>query len=162
MMGVMYYHGLRVSEVAGLEARDVRLDGRQLHVRESKGGKDRVLPLVDKTSGMLRAWADARPQVVTKRSGAAFFLSLSKPCYGSPLTPHGARWIVNNYLELAGLRRPGLSCHALRHAHASHVIEAGGDLVALSQEMGHASIETTGVYTHVVDAMAQNPAAYLA
>jgi site-specific recombinase XerD len=161
MMGLMYYHGLRVSEVAKLEMQSVRLEVGQLLIQKSKGSKDRVLPLVDDSTGMLRSWLTIRREMANKRSGAGLFLSLSKATHGAPITSGGVRWVVNRYLTLAGIRRPGVSCHALRHAHASHVIEAGGDLVALSQEMGHASIETTGIYTHVVDAMRQNPAAYI-
>ena len=110
---------------------------------------------------MARSWLTVRRQICTKKSGKAFFLSLSKRNLGGPISVNGIRDQVNHYLKAAGLKRPGVSCHALRHSHASHYIEEGGDIVTLSQEMGHASIETTGIYTHVANAIEHNPAAKL-
>jgi len=133
----------------------------QLQIRKAKGGKDRTLFLIKRTKSLLDRWLIERAHIANHRSAGALFLSFSKNGRGSPLTPAGARYVANHYLKQIGLYRPGLSWHALRHAHASHAIAAGADLIALSQELGHASPETTGIYTHVVDALTQNPAAFL-
>lgn len=161
MIGVMYFHGLRVSEVANLELLDVKMDAKQIHVRSGKGGKDRVLPMIETTHNMLWSWLKVRHQICSKKTGNAFFLSLSQRNLGGPISVNGIRDRVNHALAMAGLKRPGISCHALRHAHASHFVAAGGEIVVLSQEMGHASIETTSIYTHVANAIKSNPAAKL-
>ena len=166
MIGLMYYHGPRASEIVGLTLGDVNLsrDGSpRLTIRGAKGGKDRVLFLVDITIGLLESWLTVR-RCVARGSGPTdpLFVSYSRNGFGSGLTTDGLRHIVNGLLKDVGLYRPGLSCHAFRHAHASAVVAAGGELTALAREMGHASPETTNVYTHVVDAIRQNPAAVLA
>jgi site-specific recombinase XerD len=71
------------------------------------------------------------------------------------------RWVVNGYLKNLGYYRDGLSCHALRHSHAAHAVAAGADLVAVSHELVHRSLDATTPYMHVVDAVKQNPAAVL-
>jgi site-specific recombinase XerD len=163
MIGLMYYHGLRVSEVAALTVGSVVAgDPPKLSIERSKGGRDRVVFLIPKTREWLGAWAARRKSHVTDETDGALFVSFGVTAAGTPLTPDGIRWVVNGYLKDLGYYRPGLSCHALRHAHASHVVAAGGDLVALANEMGHASTETTNVYTHVADAVGRNPAALLA
>jgi integrase/recombinase XerD len=157
---MMYRHGLRVSEVSALNLHDVKQRNR-LHVIGSKGGKSRVILLVEKSLAALEVWQRARLQVANQRSGDAMFLSLSKAHYGARITVAGARWVVQQRLKAAGLYEPGIGPHALRHSHAAHAAAAGVDLHALMEELGHANMETTGVYLHVVDAVEQNPAEHL-
>ncbi len=161
MMGLMYYHGLRVSSVAALSVSDIHTDQNTLSLRNTKGGKNRTIILVSDTVKMLARWTSVRHDFVTKASGDALFLSLSHARLGQRLVTDGIRWIVNRYLARAGVKKDGLSCHALRHAHATHAMDAGADLVALSREMGHSGISTTQVYLHVVDAVKSNPASFL-
>jgi len=162
MMSLMYYHGLRVSEIAALTVGDIIPgDHRQLAIREAKGSKDRNVFLIEETAGLIDRWTVERAQIANDKSGEAVFLSLSNNNYSGPLSIVGVRSIVNGYLKDAGLYRPGLSCHALRHAHATHALMGGAELKAVSWEMGHANIDTTGVYTHVADAIKQNPAEFL-
>lgn len=163
LMGLMYFHGLRVSEVTSLSVDDVVLgDPMTMTIRQSKGARDRVIFLIGASQEILTTWLKVRYEHITDETNGAVFVSFCVTATGTPLSTDGARWIVNSYLKDLGFYRPGLSCHALRHAHASHAMAAGGDIVALANEMGHSSTETTGVYTHVVDAMKQNPAALLA
>lgn len=164
MIGLMYYHGLRVSEIVALRIADVVLSGDpRLNVVNAKGGKSRVLMLIDITIAQLGSWMTARQEVAPDSDPESpLFVSYSHNGKGSALTTDGVRYVVNGYLQDIGIYRPGLSCHALRHAHASHVAAAGGDITALSSEMGHASPETTMVYRHVVDAIRENPASVLA
>lgn len=161
IMALMYYHGLRVSEVVRLELDDLPPgEPRKLIVRRSKGGRTRTVILVESSLEILDAWLAVRDKHADTQCTTVFVsFCVSQP--GTPLSRDGARWIVNGYLKELGYYREGLSCHALRHAHATHVMAAGGNIVALAQEMGHASVETTGVYTHVADAVEQNPAALL-
>jgi site-specific recombinase XerD len=158
IIGFMYFHGLRVSEVSGLELSHVNLDAMQLQVKGGKGNKDRVTHLTETTAHMARSWLTVRREVFTKKSGSVFFLSFSRRNLGGPISVNGVRDQVNHYLGATGLKRPGVSCHALRHSHATHYVEAGGDLATLSGEMGHANIQTTGEYLHVANAVRDNPA----
>jgi site-specific recombinase XerD len=162
MMALMYNHGLRVSEVSALLLHNLVLsDPPTVRIEKGKGSKDRTVVLIDATLATLNTWLEARASITTRRSGLAMFLSLSKAGLGAPITPAGIRWVINRYLTATGLRRPGVSCHALRHAHASHALAGGADLYAVAREMGHASIETTTIYAHIVDAIEQNPAEFL-
>jgi len=162
MLGLMYYHGLRVSEVVGLELDDImRGDPTRLMIAHSKGGRSRTIVMVSVSLTLLDTWLAVRDAYADMQNRTVFVsFCVSQP--GTPLTTQGVRFVVNGYLKDLGYYREGVSCHALRHAHASHVMAAGGDIVALANEMGHASVETTGVYTHVVDAEKRNPAAILA
>lgn len=162
MMGLMYYHGLRVSEIVALTLDDiVGEDPTRLMIESSKGGRSRSVIMVGISKQLLDEWLAVREQYATSESEDAVFLSRCVSAEGTPLSTDGVRYVVNGYLKELGYYREGLSCHALRHAHASHVMADGGDIVALANEMGHASVETTGVYTHVADAQRRNPAAIL-
>lgn len=163
MMALMYYHALRVSEVVSLKLEEVTggATGR-IAVREAKGKKDRTVLTIPLTERILDEWIAVREDHVTAETDGALFVSFGVTSAGTPLTTCGARWVVNNYLKALGYYREGLSCHSLRHAHASHVIAAGGNVMPLAREMGHASPETTQIYVEIVDAVAQNPAALLA
>jgi len=162
MMALMYYHGLRVSEVVALTVDHIVLgEPVRILVEQSKGKRSRTLFLIPESNDALLDWMKARYSYVTDETEARVFVSFCVSAPGTPLTPQGIRWVVNGYLKDLGYYREGLSCHALRHAHASHVIAAGGSVMPLAREMGHASPETTNVYTHIVDALKQNPAALL-
>lgn len=164
MMGLMYYHGLRVGTVATLQVGDLLLEQEQpsLNIRHAKGRKARTLLLIPSSLTMISQWLHLRAEVVHERSENTLFVSLGSRL-GYPLTAQGIRFVINGWLTRAGIRTKArqLSCHALRHAHATHALDRGADLTALSREMGHASINTTGVYLHVVDAMRKNPASVL-
>jgi integrase/recombinase XerC len=155
---VLYYHGIRASEVAKLNLRDLKEgDPPRIHVVESKGHKSRVLITTEKSLACLKPWLIVREELARKETPAMFLSAKG----GRPLTAPGVRWIVKQYLRQAGLYRSGIGPHALRHAHASHAIAAGADINALAAELGHASIQTTTVYCHVVNAISQNPAEFL-
>jgi len=158
MLAVLYYHALRVSEVAGLSLHDLKAgDPTTLHVVESKGHKSRVLVMTVKSLAFLKPWLAVRSQFI-RDDDEPMFLSAKG---GRRLTPQGVRWIVRQYLRAAGLYRDGMGPHAIRHAHASHAVANGADINALAAELGHASVQTTTVYVHVVDAVKQNPAEFL-
>ena len=163
MMGLMYYHGLRVSEICHLTLDDLHRDVEppSLHIVKAKGGKDRVVLLVEKSLSRLDLWLEVRPQIVNQTSASAVFLSLSNNSQGEPIKAPGARWAVQRWLKETTLYRAGFGPHVLRHCHGSHALAQGADLYVLSVEMGHASTDTTGVYLHVVDAVRQNPAGFL-
>lgn len=165
ILRLMYFHGLRVSEIVRLSMKDL-IGGKSFQVRISgaKGGKDRGIFLVKTSLAALKMWLAAKQGMKDVASGleAPVFVSLDRPTFGTQLTPEGVRWIVDGWLTECDLKRPGVSCHALRHAHATHVVVKKPDLLlTLSGEMGHASIVTTQEYLHVAQALVENPASVL-
>ncbi len=153
---VLYLQMLRVSEVAKLDVSDIV--GNRLHIRGGKGRKDRVVVLAGCTQEWIARWLNVRQ---SHAQSHALFVSLSHATRGQRLSTNGVRFIVNQAEKAAGVYRPGVSCHAWRHAAATHAVSLGASIVAVSAMLGHADIKTTSVYTHVADAEAENPAAYL-
>lgn len=165
MLRLMYYHGLRVSEIVRLSMQHL-IGGKPYQVRISgaKGGKDRGVFLVKTSLTALNVWLAARQGMEGVAGGleAPVFVSLDRPTFGTRLTPEGVRWVVDGWLTECDLKRPGVSCHALRHAHATHVVKKKPEiLLILSGEMGHASVVTTQAYLHVAQALTENPASVL-
>jgi integrase/recombinase XerC len=146
LLELLYGSGLRVSELSGLDLRDVELGSQELRVL-GKGGKERVVPLGSKAETALREYLGRRGELATPSASAdpaALFLSRR----GRRL---GVRWIqklVQRYGVL-GAGRPDLHPHALRHSCATHMLEGGADLRAIQEMLGHSSLTTTQRYTHV-------------
>jgi len=149
---LLYGCGLRSMELVALRLGDVQAAQAQLVVR-GKGGKMRIVPLGDEAAAALRRYlergrveldAQRRVAVVTERRREAPLL-LSKS--GRTLLTSDVRRLVVKYSRLAGM--DPASPHMLRHAYATHMLERGADLRAIQELLGHASVSTTQVYTHV-------------
>ena len=139
---VLYAGGLRVSEVCGLDLRDVAGDGLLRVV--GKGDRQRTVPIGRPAQVALDRWlAEGRPEMATTASGQAVFVGVR----GGRIDPRVVRRVVNRDSVAAGGRR--YSPHALRHAMATHVLEGGADLRTVQELLGHASLGTTQIYTHV-------------
>lgn len=159
ILALMALHGLRVAEVAGLRIGDLDLEAGTLAVT-GKGRKARSVLLVERTAGLLRAWLEVRG-AVARADCAALFVSLHHPDAGTPMDRRAIRYLVDGYLARLGLKREGVSCHALRHSFATLSRAAGARLDAISRALGHSSVTTTQVYADIVDAAAENPARFL-
>jgi integrase/recombinase XerC len=144
IMELLYASGIRVSELCGLDVGDI--DGERRSVRVlGKGGRERVVPMGVPAARALQRWLQAgRPSLVTARSGAAFFLGAR----GGRLDPRTARRIVHARIAAAG-SVPDTGPHGLRHTAATHLLEGGADLRSVQEILGHASLATTQIYTHV-------------
>lgn len=137
----MYGCGLRVSEATRLEVRDVDSQRMLLHIRQGKRRKDRYVPLGQKLLTDLRDyWRAERP---------AGFLFPGTPT-DSPLKVGTVRHAFRRAKELAGIDS-ACTTHGLRHSYATHCLEAGMELRTIQQILGHTSVETTAIYTHVTD-----------
>jgi site-specific recombinase XerD len=142
-----YAAGLRISELAGLRDRD--LDLRHAEVRVlGKGRKERVAllgrPAVEAVEAYLR---DVRPVLRTRAAGRdEGFVFLNSR--GDPMGVRGVRLRVDRLVRLAGLPE-GVSPHTLRHSFASHLLDGGADLRVVQELLGHSSLATTQLYTHV-------------
>ena len=145
VLEVLYGGGVRVSELCGLDVDDI--DWARGAVRVTgKGNKQRVVPLGIPALDALTAWLKARPALATAASGPAVFLGER----GARLDPRVARRIVHAAMA-AVPEAPDVGPHGLRHAMATHLLEGGADLRSVQEMLGHASLATTQIYTHVSD-----------
>jgi integrase/recombinase XerC len=143
MIEVMYGCGLRAAEVCGLKLRGVNLEARSLRVI-GKGDKERAVPLgAAAADALARYLHEARPELTGGRAVDEVFLSVR----GRRLCPSDVRRALSRAVGRAGL--PHRSPHALRHSFATHLLEGGADLRSIQELLGHASLGTTQVYTHV-------------
>jgi len=131
LVELVYSAGLRASEAVGLDLADVDFDREQLHVR-GKGGKERIVPLGEEAGHLLARYLHkARPQLVRGAENAVF------------VSARGKR------LDTSTLRRVFAHPHRLRHAFATHLLEGGADLRTIQELLGHSSLSTTQLYSHV-------------
>lgn len=144
VLEVLYASGLRVSELSNLELRTVDLEERLLLVR-GKGDKERVVPFGSAALSAIRAWLlDGRPALLRDKSAPWLVLNHR----GGRLSRQAIHAIVNGAAERAGLSAE-VSPHTLRHSFATHLLAGGCDLRVLQEMLGHASVATTQIYTHV-------------
>ncbi|WCN82814.1 tyrosine recombinase XerC [Micromonospora sp. LH3U1] len=143
LLELLYATGVRVSEACGLDVGDVDHGRRVIRVF-GKGGRERSVPYGVPAQRALDDWLRrGRPAMVGARSGDALLLGTR----GGRLNPTTARQIVGAYAEAAGL--PRTSPHGLRHSAATHLLEGGADLRAVQELLGHSSLASTQIYTHV-------------
>ena len=142
MLELLYATGLRVSELVGLELAQLRLDVGFL-LAWGKGGKERAVPVGEQAEAALHGYLrEVRPQLVEGRHEVVFVNHR-----GAPLTRQGCWKIIAGYGRRVGVAK--LSPHVLRHSFATHLLEHGADLRAVQMMLGHASISTTQIYTHI-------------
>ena len=141
---VLYASGARVSELCGLDLEDIDYARNTIKVL-GKGNKERTIPIGNPAMQALNDWIkDARPEIATERSAGAVFLGSR----GKRIDQRAVRTIVYEALTaLEGMER--LGPHALRHTAATHLLEGGADLRTVQEILGHASLATTQIYTHV-------------
>lgn len=143
LLETLYATGARVQEACDWSLDDLRLEERVLRC-VGKGRKERWVPLGEGAAGALEAWLhDARPRL-DKAGADALFLSRS----GRRLDRVRVYRMVQERARRAGLST-ALSPHTLRHSFATHLLEGGADLRTVQELLGHASVQTTQVYTHV-------------
>jgi tyrosine recombinase XerC len=144
VLEVLYGTGVRVSELCGLDVDDLDTGRRTIRVL-GKGNRERTVPAGEPAVRAVEDWLRAgRPAVATESSGPALFLGAR----GGRLHPTSARRIVHSRISEAGTM-PDLSPHGLRHTAATHLLEGGADLRSVQEILGHASLQTTQLYTHV-------------
>lgn len=146
MLELFYSAGLRLSELRGINRADLDLLAGQVKVR-GKGRKERIVPVGDHAQRALREYERVRDELVKKigmgADRTAFFLSQR----GKRLSTKGVQNAIVGWLCQVD-EGAGLSTHSLRHTFATHLLDAGADLRAVQELLGHASISTTQIYTH--------------
>lgn len=141
---LLYATGARVSELCGLDLEDIDYSRNTIRVL-GKGAKERTIPLGAPAMKALKLWLEkARTELLTDKSGRAVFLGAR----GKRIDQRTVRTVVYEALSaLEGIERMGP--HALRHSAATHLLEGGADLRTVQEILGHASLATTQIYTHV-------------
>jgi len=146
ILELFYSTGLRLSELAGVNRDMLDLVSQQLKVR-GKGRKERIVPIGDHAQLALRNYEAKRDELSRTLGGkadrTAFFLSRT----GTRIGVRAVQLVVGKFLKEID-EDAGLSVHSLRHTFATHLLDAGADLRAVQELLGHASIATTQIYTH--------------
>jgi integrase/recombinase XerD len=144
MLELAYACGLRVSELVGLERSGVDLRGRAVTVT-GKGDKQRIVPFGRSAAAALGEWLDrGRPQLAARARHERVFCNAR----GGPLSRMGWWTILRGHARRAGIATR-VHPHALRHSFATHLLEGGADLRVVQELLGHASVTTTAIYTHL-------------
>ncbi|WP_298180304.1 tyrosine recombinase XerC [Saccharomonospora sp.] len=144
LIELLYATGVRISELCGLDIDDVDFDRRVVRIL-GKGRKQRMVPFGLPSERALRSWLRrGRPEVATADSGAALFLGVR----GKRVDPRTVRRVVHDAVAAV----PGaadIGPHGLRHSAATHMLDGGADLRSVQELLGHATLATTQLYTHV-------------
>ena len=143
MLELLYASGIRVGELVAVDIDDLDVSADMVRVT-GKGAKERVVPFGIPARRALEAWLVVRPRVATPQSGAALFLGRR----GNRVDPRQVREVVHSLLAHLP-DAPDLGPHGLRHSAATHLLEGGADLRVVQELLGHASLATTQLYTHV-------------
>ena len=145
MLEVLYGCGLRVSELVGLKVSNLFLDVEFIKV-EGKGNKERLVPIGSQANKLLRIYLNEVRTHQKIKPGQEDFVFLNRR--GAPLTRVMVFIIIRDLATKIGLKKK-ISPHTFRHSFASHLVEGGADLRAVQDMLGHESITTTEIYTHV-------------
>jgi integrase/recombinase XerD len=149
MLELMYASGLRVSELVGLKLTDLDLEESLVRC-VGKGNRERVVPFGDEAALWMRLYLEAARPRLARRPSEYVFLSPR-----GPLTRVGFWKIIKRYASAAGISTK-VTPHVLRHSFATHLLDGGADLRIIQELLGHASLSTTQIYTHVGRAALEN------
>lgn len=145
MLTVIYALGLRSGELINMRIEDINGDRNQILIRSGKGNKDRVLPLPDSLKTLLRSYyTQYKPKT---------YLFCGRN--GEKYAPESLRKVFKLALRKANINKK-ITLHSLRHAYATHLMDKGTDVRIIKELLGHSSIKTTLIYTHVTQKTLQN------
>ena len=148
IVAMLYASGARASEVCDLDLDDISGD-RQTVMLHGKGDKSRLVPIDRETGRWIDQYLEKeRPRLVIKAKGHAGSLPLFLGNRGGRITRQLVHYVVKHAAALAGVFRP-VSAHTLRHSFATHILQNGGDIRAISALLGHEQLTTTQMYTHL-------------
>ena len=143
MLEVLYSSGIRRAELARLKITEVDTERGTLMVRQGKGRKDRLVPLGERACAWVNRYLlEVRPLLLSQENFVLFLNDWAEPYEYGYLS-----LMARRYIQAAGIASG--SCHALRHACATHMLEGGADIRYIQALLGHSNLETTQIYTHV-------------
>ncbi len=150
LLELLYAAGLRVSELVKLNLEQINLETREIRVM-GKGSKERMTLMGEPAARALAAYLEqGRPKLSGEKKTSAVFLNR----YGERLTERSVQSILEEYANIAGLDKR-VHPHMLRHTFATHLLDGGADLRVVQELLGHASLSTTQIYTHVSKSQAK-------
>ena len=148
LIALLYGCGLRCSEARNLKLNEIDYDRKKIHVRQSKGKKDRYVPLSEMLIRGLKKYIDSeKPEM---------YLFNGKPegqaggDFDSRYSQRGVQWAVKEASKTAGIKKE-ICVHTLRHTYATHLLEDGLNIMTIKELLGHSCIDTTMVYLHVAN-----------
>lgn len=150
ILETLYGCGLRVSEAISLNISDIYFNEGYLRIR-GKGDKERAVPLGDMATSALRAYLERRPEPADRQNEDRLFLNRT----GKSLSRVYVFKMIKKQAAAAGIHKE-ISPHTFRHSFATHLVENGADLRAVQEMLGHESILTTEIYTHIDSAAWEN------
>jgi integrase/recombinase XerC len=149
-MELLYASGLRVSELVSLDLEQVNLDTREIRVW-GKGSKERMVLMGEPAARALTDYLnEGRPELLDRKKSSAVFLNY----HGGRLSERSVQSILEEYAQKAGIGKK-VHPHMLRHTFATHLLDGGADLRVVQELLGHASLSSTQVYTHVSKSQAK-------
>ena len=151
MLSVYYGCGLRRNEGVHLNIDDINFDRRIIHVKRGKNHKERLVPFSQTNGKYLQEWIyDYRPSLLKTEKESRFFIGRT----GKPMTGGSLYRRLKQLIQKANnptLNQKEIGLHALRHSIATHLLENGMDLQKIQRFLGHSSLESTQIYTHLID-----------
>ena len=145
ILETFYSTGIRRTELTRLALQDVDRERGTVMIRQGKGGKDRMIPIGERALAWIAAYRDqARPELVVGPDSGTLFLN----ALGNPLKPFHLTILAGQYVKKSGIGKEG-ACHLFRHTMATLMLENGADTRYIQAMLGHASLETTQIYTKV-------------
>lgn len=154
LLETLYAGGLRVSELVSLNIQDMDLGAGILRVM-GKRSRERLTPIGSKAiEALTKYFKEARLQLLAKSTSKSLENAVFLNRWGRRLSVRGIRKIVDKYVEEICLQRK-ISPHALRHSFATHLLNAGADLRSVQEMLGHVSLSSTQIYTHITNARLQ-------
>jgi len=151
MLTIFYSCGLRRNEGANLAIDDINFDTRILHVRKGKNYKERLVPLNKTNAAYLQEWVyDYRSQLVRDKKEHKLFISINgEPMTGGTLYTRFK--LLQQQSENTALQQKNIGLHSLRHSIATHLLQAGMGIEKIAKFLGHSSLESTQIYTHLLE-----------
>jgi integrase/recombinase XerC len=146
ILELFYSTGMRLSELQGLNRADIDAVSQQVKVR-GKGRKERIVPMGDHATLALRNYERKRDELAQGLQGRADKAAVFLGRTGKRISVRAVQKVVGAFLDTVA-EDAGLSTHSLRHSFATHLLDAGADLRAVQELLGHASVSTTQIYTH--------------
>jgi integrase/recombinase XerD len=145
VLELLYGTGIRVSECERLDLRDLDLASEELFIRDGKGKKDRVVPVVGRAAHAMDVYVrEVRPQLMNDPREAALFITR----FGTRLRAKAIQYLVRMRARAAEIPHP-ITPHTLRHGYATHLLQGGADVRHVQKLLGHQSLDTTAIYTKV-------------
>jgi integrase/recombinase XerC len=150
ILELLYGTGIRVAELSRLDIDDISWDDDSIKIL-GKGSKERILPLSRPVKNALKHYVEIRELIPRKKclkaiSEKAMFVN----CFGNRLSVRSIRTIINNCMQLTSLNKK-ISPHVFRHTFATHLLNGGANLRSVQELLGHESLSTTQIYTHITE-----------